>query len=140
MQVLLAGFPVLLLLFGFFLFATGIFLLSQLLFARLLAQPGAQGSPAARFILGLLLFCGFCNAILLIPALLEAALGLDGRTALAIHHACLAILALAVIAIALAGSLGIAASSPRLTALLPEQQASRWRRRPRRRKPLSEVT
>jgi hypothetical protein len=128
MQVLLAGFPVLLLLFGFFLFATGIYLLSQLLFARLLAQPGAQGSPAARFILGLLLFCGFCNAILLIPALLEAALGLDGRTALAIHHACLAILALAVIAIALAGSLGIAASSPRLTALLPEQQASRWRR------------
>ena len=128
MQALLAGFPVLVLLFGFFLFATGLFLLSQLLFTRLLAQPSEQGSRAARFLLGLLLFCGFCNAILLIPALLEATLGLDGSAALAIHRAGLAILALVVIAIALAGSLGIAAASPRLTALLAEPHASRWRR------------
>jgi hypothetical protein len=124
MQALLAGFPVLVLLFGFFYFAYGLFLLSQLLFTRLLAQPGDQGSRAARFILGLFLFCGFCNAILLLPALLEAAFGLAGPAALAIHHAGLAILALAVIAIALVGSLAIATSSPRLTALLPEPQAS----------------
>jgi hypothetical protein len=110
MQALLAGLPVLVLLFGFFLFATGVFLLSQLLFARLLAQPAEQGSQAARFLLGLFLFCGFCNAILLIPALLEAMLGLDGPAALAIHRAGLAILALAVIAIVLAGSLGLAAA------------------------------
>jgi hypothetical protein len=124
MQALLAGFPVLVLLVGFFFFAYGLFLLSQLLFARLLSEPGDQGSLAARFLLGLFLFCGFCNAILLIPALLEATLGLAGPAALAIHHAGLAILALAVIAIALVGGLGLAASSSRLTALLPEPQAS----------------
>jgi hypothetical protein len=94
---------------GFFFFGLGLFFSGQALDTSLIsrAQSVFNGYKIPlrplRFVIAIIIFSGLCNAILLIPAALEAICDLNAESAIIFHQICMFILALCVLYLVILG-------------------------------------
>lgn len=102
-------------LLGFYFFACGLFVVSQCILSSSLSSSSSSCSVGLNevplrsisFILGIVIFCGLCNALLLIPSGLELLLNIPTSLALLLHKLVIALLVAGTIVIAMMGLLAL---------------------------------
>ena len=96
-------------LIGFFLFVLGLFSVSQFIgaFRTDVVDSFLSGYEISlrpvRFLIGIILFSAFCNAVLLIPAAAEFFCNVQANVALTMHRLCLIFLSLCSVSLVLLG-------------------------------------